>query len=69
MRNVFPYLTVAFFISFSSWAQNSGTLQGEALDALNLSPLNNWTVEVIQGTFTQQTTVDAEGGFIFQSLP
>lgn len=69
MRNVFPYLTVAFFISFSGWAQNSGTLQGEALDALNLSPLDNWTVEVIQGTFTQQTTVDAEGGFVFESLP
>lgn len=69
MRNVFPYLTVAFFISISSWAQNSGTLQGEALDALNLSPLNNWTVEVIQGTFTQETTVDEAGEFVFEALP
>jgi hypothetical protein len=69
MRNVFPYLTVAFFISLSSGAQNFGTLQGEALDALNLSPLDNWTVEVIQGTFTQKTTVDVEGSFVFRSLP
>ena len=69
MRNVFPYLTVAFFISISSGAQNFGTLQGEALDALNLSPLDNWTVEVIQGRFTQKTTVDVEGSFVFKSLP
>ena len=69
MRNVFPYLTVAFFISLSSGAQNFGTLQGEALDALNLSPLDNWTVEVIQGRFTQKTTVDVEGSFVFKSLP
>lgn len=69
MRNVFPYLTVAFFISLSSWAQNLGTLQGVALDALNLSPLDNWTVEVIQGAFTRQKTVDTEGKFVFESLP
>ena len=67
MRNVCPYLTVAFFISLSSWAQNLGTLQGEALDALNLSPLDNWTVEVIQGAFTRQKTVDTEGKFVFES--
>ena len=36
--------------SLNSIAQNKGTIEGEALDALNLSPLHNWTIEAVQGS-------------------
>ncbi len=69
MRNTLPYLTVAFFIVTSSFAQSVGKLQGEALDALNLSPLVGWEVDVIQGDFQLETKVDATGKFSFEKLP
>jgi len=69
MPNVFPYLTVALLLATSSFAQSIGKLEGEALDALNLSPLTNWTVEVIQGDFIQETVVNEAGTFEFKALP
>jgi hypothetical protein len=69
MRRRIPYLIAALFATIFSFAQNKGTLEGEALDALNLSPLQNWKVEVIRGEFTKSTSVDSEGHFQFTDLP
>ena len=47
MRIALSYLTAALLFTTSILAQNLGTLQGEARDALNLSPLVGWEVDVI----------------------
>ena len=49
MRHALSFLTAALLFTSTAFAQNTGTLQGEALDALNLSPLSGWEVDVIQG--------------------
>ncbi|MDA9791969.1 Plug and carboxypeptidase regulatory-like domain-containing protein, partial [Schleiferiaceae bacterium] len=69
MRIALSYLTAALLFTTSVLAQNLGTLQGEARDALNLSPLVGWEVDVIQGDFQLETIVDAAGNFIFEQLP
>ena len=69
MRNALTYLTAALLITTPVLAQNLGTLQGEARDALNLSPLVGWEVDVIQGDFQLETIVDDAGNFIFEQLP
>ena len=69
VQRAFLTATLLFSISLSSFAQGVGTVQGEALDALNLSPLTGWEVDVIQGQFKRVTTVDEEGYFEFTELP
>ena len=69
MRNALSYLTAALIFTSTALAQNLGTLQGEALDALNLRPLTGWEVDVIQGDFQIETKVDATGKFSFEKLP
>ena len=69
MRNALPYLTAALLFSSTAVAQNLGTIEGEALDALNLSPLVGWEVDVIQGDFQIETKVDVSGKFSFEKLP
>jgi hypothetical protein len=61
--------TLLLTLSTSSFAQGKGTIQGDALDALNLSPLVGWEVDVIQGQFKEITAVDNEGKFEFRNLP
>lgn len=69
VQRAFLTATLLFIITLSSFAQGVGTVQGEALDALNLSPLTGWEVDVIQGQFKRVTTVDEEGYFEFTELP
>lgn len=63
---------LAFFLLFSLtslFAQSTGELDGEALDALNLSPLEGWTIQVLKQDDIFTTTVDAKGQFVFDALP
>ena len=64
-------LTAALLFTSSTLllAQGQGTVEGRALDALNLSPLLGWEVDVIRGDFQQSTTVDEYGKFEFTQLP
>ena len=64
-------LTAALLFTSSTLllAQGQGTVEGRALDALNLSPLLGWEVDVIRGDFQQSTTVDEHGKFEFTHLP
>ena len=64
-------LTAALLFTSSTLllAQGQGTVEGRALDALNLSPLLGWEVDVIRGDFQQSTTVDEHGEFEFTQLP
>ena len=61
--------TLLLFLSNHSNAQSTGTIKGEALDALNISPLYNWKVEVIKGDFKRSTTVNNLGYFEFKDIP
>lgn len=61
--------TLLLFLSNQSIAQSTGIIQGEALDALNISPLYNWKVEVIKGDFIRSTTVNNQGYFEFKDIP
>ena len=61
--------TLLLFLSNQSIAQSTGIIQGEALDALNISPLHNWKVEVIKGDFIRSTTVNNQGYFEFKDIP
>ena len=61
--------TLLLFLSNPSVAQSTGTIKGEALDALNISPLSNWKVEVIKGDFKRSTTVNKQGYFEFKNVP
>ena len=58
MHKALSYLTAALLFTATALAQNIGTIEGEALDALNLSPLSGWEVDVIQGDFQLETKVD-----------
>ena len=69
MCNALSYLTAALLFASTALAQNLGTIDGEALDALNLSPLVGWEVDVIQGDFQLETKVDESGKFSFKKLP
>ena len=69
MRKALSYLTAALLFTATALAQNIGTIEGEALDALNLSPLVGWEVDVIQGDFQLETKVDESGKFSFKKLP
>jgi len=69
MRIALSYLTAALLFASTAFAQNLGTLEGEALDALNLGPLVGWEVDVIQGDFQLAAKVDASGKFSFEKLP
>ena len=61
--------TLLLFLSIQSIAQSVGIIQGEALDALNIKPLYNWKVEVVQGDFKLSTTVNNQGYFEFKDIP
>ncbi len=61
--------TLLLFLSNLSNAQSTGTIKGEALDALNISPLYSWKVEVIKGDFKRSTTVNNLGYFEFKDIP
>ena len=69
MRNALPYLTAALLFSSTAVAQNLGTIEGEALDALNLSPLVGWEVDVIQGDFQIETKVDVSVSSLLKNYP
>ena len=55
-------------ISLNAVSQNKGTIEGEALDALNLSPLRNWTIEAVQGSSAIAVIVNSSGEFVFENL-
>ncbi|MEC8458841.1 MAG: TonB-dependent receptor [Bacteroidota bacterium] len=61
--------TLILILSIQSIAQSTGIIQGEALDALNISPLHNWKVEVVKGDFKISTTVNNQGYFEFKDIP
>ena len=61
--------TLLLFLSYHTNAQSTGTIKGEALDALNISPLSNWNVEVIKGSFKRTATVNNQGYFEFNNIP
>ena len=68
MRKLLPTLLITF-ISLLANGQSYGKLSGEALDALNLSPLKNWTVQVIHVDEVFTTIVSEDGSFDFDALP
>lgn len=64
------FLVICFlFIANTAFAQNQGTLEGSALDALNLSPLSGWKIEASHNGVRYETVVDESGFFHFESLP
>lgn len=68
MKKLFLAILVLMSAAHLS-AQQTGVLTGEALDALNLSPLSGWDVEVVRGEFREKTTVLEDGSFEFSVLP
>ena len=70
MRTLRFFFTSILLItaSLNSIAQNKGTIEGEALDALNLSPLHNWTIEAVQGSSAIAVLVNSSGEFVFEDL-
>ena len=68
MRRILSLLIVVLTV-VNAQGQNNGVLQGEALDALNLSPLQGWTIEATHSGTSYKTTVSSGGTFEFNSLP
>lgn len=62
-------LWVGFFLGLNAQAQSVGTLEGTALDALNLSPLDHWTIELLQGEVRFTTAVQSDGTFRLTEVP
>ncbi|MGB1184782.1 MAG: TonB-dependent receptor plug domain-containing protein, partial [Schleiferiaceae bacterium] len=71
MRYFRAHLTAIFLLFFATaaFAQNQGTLEGDALDALNLSPLTDWKIEATHAGVSYETRVDDAGNFSFERLP
>lgn len=71
MRYFRAHLTAIFLLIFATaaFAQNQGTLEGDALDALNLSPLTDWKIEATHAGVSYETRVDNAGNFLFERLP
>ena len=68
MRRILSLLVFVLTL-VNAQGQNNGILQGEALDALNLSPLQGWTIEAIHAGTSYNTRVSSAGKFEFKSLP
>lgn len=69
MKSFRPYLTALLvLVTVQVFGQATGTIKGEALDALNLSPLRHWKIEAIQGTWVQAVESGDDGSFVFEGL-
>ena len=62
-------LLAAILLGLSAQSQSFGTLEGEALDALNLTPLDHWTIELLQGEVRFSTEVKENGTFRIEQVP
>lgn len=69
MQSLRPYLAALLVIlSIPALGQATGTIKGEALDALNLSPLRGWNIEAIQGNWVSSVQSGEDGSFLFEHL-